>query len=81
VVVTEVRALVDLPVAVVVLPVADLRAVRPCTSRVALASRSSEFVAYAEAVLTKSPSLQPGCAFAVICTVTWLPAPSVGDVT
>jgi hypothetical protein len=37
--------------------------------------------AYAEAVLTKSPSLRPGCAFAVICTVTWLPAPSVGDVT
>jgi hypothetical protein len=50
-------------------------------SRVALASRSSEFVAYAEAVMTTSPSLQPGCAFAVICTVTWLPAPSVGDVT
>src|SRR5262249_6924794 len=52
-----------------------------CTSRVALASRSRAFVAYAEAVLTKSTSLQPGSAFAVSWTVTLLPAPSVGVVT
>ena len=48
---------------------------------VALASRSRVFVAYAEAVLTKSTSLQPGSAFAVICTLTCLPAARVGDVT